>query len=232
VAIDGPAGAGKSTVTRGVAMQLGYLLVDTGALYRAVALAAQRHGTSFQDANAVSELARSLAEGRALRFEENPAGEPRVLLRGEDVSGAIRTPEIGQGASIVSAIPGVREALLSMQRAAGEQGGVVLEGRDIGTVVFPDAEAKFFLTADIEVRAQRRRSELLARGIASELADVRREVLERDERDANRGVAPLRRAADAHLVDSSALDVAEVVAAIVRTVREVERRLADASNAG
>jgi CMP/dCMP kinase len=225
VAIDGPAGAGKSTVTRRVAARLGYLVVDTGALYRAIALAAQRQKLSWSDATGVSALARSLADGQALGFEVGAGKEPRVLLNQEDVSEAIRTPEIGQGASIVSAIPEVRQALLAMQRGAGERGGVVLEGRDIGTVVFPDAEAKFYLTANVDVRARRRLDELAQRGIAAELEDVRREVIERDERDSKRPIAPLRQSPDAELVDSSALDIDQVVDRIVQRVHEIERRL-------
>lgn len=225
VAIDGPAGAGKSTVTRRVAEELGYWVVDTGALYRAVALAAQRRQLSWSDGPAVASLAHELAERRALCFDSRGEGEARVLLLGEDVTRAIREPEIGQGASIVSAYPPVREALLQMQRSAGEQGGVVLEGRDIGTVVFPEAEAKFYLTASVDVRAQRRLEELALRGIAATLDDVRSEVIERDQRDSNRAVAPLRQAPDAELVDSSSLAIEEVVAQIVRRVRDVERRL-------
>jgi cytidylate kinase len=229
VAIDGPAGAGKTTVTRRVAARLGYSLVDTGALYRTVALAAQRRAVAWTDEHGMGHMARALAEARGLRFESGTDGESRVLLEGEDVSLAIRDPEIGRGASIVSALPGVRDALLAMQRDAGEHGGVVLEGRDIGTRVFPDAEAKFYLTASVEVRARRRASELTARGIPANLEDVRREVVERDERDSNRPVAPLSQAADAELVDSSALEIDQVVESIVRRVREVEARLAQRS---
>jgi cytidylate kinase len=153
VAIDGPAGAGKSTVARKVAERLDYVLLDTGALYRTVALAAERKGISWDDADAVAQFAGELAAKRAVQLERGAGGALRVLLSGEDVSGLIRTQSIGQGASKVSAVPGVRAALLSLQRSAGEGGGVVLEGRDIGTVVFPDAEVKLFLTASVEVRA-------------------------------------------------------------------------------
>lgn len=227
VAIDGPAGAGKTTVTQQVAARLGYSLVDTGALYRAVALAVQRRAVTWHDAPRIGEIARALADARLLRFESGAGGDSRVLLEGEDVSSAIRDPEIGRGASIVSALPAVRDALLAMQRDAGSQGGVVLEGRDIGTAVFPDAEAKFYLTASVDVRARRRASELSARGLPADLAEVRREVIERDERDSNRPVAPLSRAADAELVDSSTLEIDAVVEQIVRRVREVEARLAE-----
>lgn len=226
VAIDGPAGAGKTTVTRRVAARLGYLLVDTGAIYRSVALAAVRAGLGFDDVEAVGELARALAAREGIRFESGEDGTQRVLLDGDDVSTAIRTQEIAEGASRVSAIGAVRAALLDMQRRAGAAGGVVLEGRDIGSVVFPDAEAKFFLTASVEVRAQRRKTELEARGERAELEVIAREVAARDERDSTRAVAPLTRAPDAMLVDSSSLGVDQVVERIVARVREVERRLA------
>lgn len=227
VAIDGPAGAGKSTVTRVVAERLGYVLVDTGALYRSVALAAERAGIGWNDAEQLAELAAELETSGGVRLERTEAGL-RVLLRGEDVSQAIRTLAIGQGASQVSAVPGVRRALLGLQRAAGAEGGVVLEGRDIGTVVFPDAEAKFFLTASVDVRAQRRFEELVASGQNPSFDEVRREVRDRDERDSTRPIAPLRRAADAIEVDSSTLPIELVVERIVEHVRAVERRLAGA----
>jgi cytidylate kinase len=224
VAIDGPAGAGKTTVTRRVAEALGYLLVDTGALYRSVALAARRAGLDFGDEPAVGALARELALREAIRFEA-AAGGQRVLLSGDDVSLAIRTQEIAEGASRVSALPAVREALLDLQRSAGRSGGVVLEGRDIGTVVFPDAEAKFFLTASVDVRAERRFQELVARGETADLDVIRSEVEERDRRDTERPIAPLRQADDAELVDTSGLPVDAVVTRIVDRVRAIERRM-------
>jgi len=153
VAIDGPAGAGKSTVARNLATALGYVLVDTGAIYRAVALAAARTGVPLGDGAAVTALAEALLARSALVFQRDASLGMRVLLEGEDVSDAIRSPEVGLGASEVSVHPGVRAALLELQRGAGREGGVVLEGRDIGTVVFPHAEEKFFLTASAEVRA-------------------------------------------------------------------------------
>jgi CMP/dCMP kinase len=225
VAIDGPAGAGKSTVTKRVASELGYLLVDTGALYRAVALAALRAGVSWDDSPALGKLVFQLVDDRAVALGTQADGGVCVLLRGEDVSLAIREPNVSQGASKVSAVPAVREALLDMQRAAGEDGGVVLEGRDIGTVVFPSADAKFFLTASVDVRAQRRLDELLARGAAAEFDDVRREVTERDLRDSTRPIAPLKQASDAISIDSSVLSIDQVVARIVQRVREVEAEL-------
>lgn len=225
VAIDGPAGAGKSTVTRKVAERLGYIIVDTGALYRVVALAAERAGVDFDDAQKASALAEGLVAENAVQLRRADDGVVHVLLRGQDVSLAIRAQTIGQGASKVSAHPGVRAALLELQRSQGREGGVVLEGRDIGTVVFPDAEAKFYLTASAEVRAQRRRDELAARGTPPSLSEVLSEVNERDRRDSTRPIAPLRQAEDAQLVDSSSLSIEQVVELIVAQVRTVERQL-------
>ena len=218
VAIDGPAGAGKSTVARLVAERLGYLLVDTGALYRTIALAAARRGLPFEDAERVGALAEVLAQSGAVRLSGAVTGAARVLLDGEDVSGSIRTPEISQGASRVSALPRVRAALLAMQRAAGAAGGVVLEGRDIGTVVYPDAEAKVFLTASVDERARRRFAELAEKGTPTDLEAVKGEVIERDRRDSTRPIAPLVKAPDAFEIDSSKLDVGEVVERVVALV--------------
>jgi cytidylate kinase len=211
VAIDGPAGAGKSTVARQLADRLGYTLVDTGALYRAVALAARRANVSWDDDVNVVAVARRLSDSRSLRLVPDTEKGVRVMLDGTDVSDAIRTPDMGMGASRVSAIAGVRAALLALQRQAGEKGGVVLEGRDIGTVVFPDAEVKFFLTASPEVRARRRYDELIARGQRVDFAATLAEVKSRDENDTNRPIAPLRRAEDAVLIDSSDRAVEEIV---------------------
>jgi cytidylate kinase len=225
VAIDGPAGAGKSTVTKLVAERLGYLLVDTGALYRTIALAAQLRKISWDDSPRLEALADELVQSQAVAMVRADEGRMRVLLEGTDVSDRIRTQDIGQGASKVSALPGVRAALLDMQRNAGKEGGVVLEGRDIGTVVFPLAEAKFYLTASVEVRAGRRHAELRAKGQTPDLEEVREEVIERDHRDSTRPVAPLRQAEDAVVVDSSSLTIAEVVELIVSRVQEIERAL-------
>jgi cytidylate kinase len=225
VAIDGPAGAGKSTVTKRVAGELGYLLVDTGALYRAVALAALRAGISWEDDAALGAFAFQLVAERAVELGTRAGGGVAVRLRGEDISSAIREPNVSQGASKVSAVSAVREALLDMQRAAGAQGGVILEGRDIGTVVFPSAEAKFFLTASVDVRARRRLDELISSGKPAEFEEVRREVAERDLRDSTRPIAPLKQAPDAMSIDSSVLSIDQVVARIVLRVREVEAEL-------
>jgi cytidylate kinase len=222
VAIDGPAGAGKSTVARKLADKLGFTLVDTGALYRAVALAAQREGVAWDDEAKVVAVARRMEASRSLRLVPDADRGVRVMLDGQDVSDGIRTVDMGMGASRVSAIGAVRAALLDLQRQAGESGGVVLEGRDIGTVVFPDAEVKFFLTASPEIRAQRRYDELLLRGQRVDYAATLAEVKQRDENDTNRPIAPLRRADDAIFVDSSDRPVDEIVAEMARRVPDAK----------
>lgn len=243
VAIDGPAGAGKSTVARAVADRMGFVLVDTGALYRAVALAAKRRGLAFDDEPAVGALAQELAGARAIvlestRREDDDSGPPswsreperpavRILLSGEDVSSAIRTPEMSLGASRVSAIPDVRAALLAMQRHAGERGAVVLEGRDIGTVVFPDAEVKFFLTATAEERATRRFAELTRKGTSVTLEQTLAEVVQRDRQDTQRKIAPLRQADDAILVDSTGRSIDDVVDGMVGITLERRQKHLD-----
>jgi cytidylate kinase len=219
VAIDGPAGAGKSTVARRLADELGFVLVDTGALYRAVALGAKRAGLAWSDEAPVAELARALVARRALSFTRDAGRGIRVEFDGDDVTDAIRAADIGMGASTVSAHPAVRAALLDLQRQAGFAGGVVLEGRDIGTVVFPDAELKFFLTADAPVRARRRFDELVAKGTATTFEQTLADVVRRDEQDTTRLVAPLRQADDAVRVDSSEMTVDQAVARMISHVR-------------
>ena len=219
VAIDGPAGSGKSTVARRLADALAYVLVDTGAMYRAVALAAKRAGVAWSDGPQLAALAEGLVEKSALSFERDPGLGIRVKLSGEDISEAIRTPDMAQGASTVSAHPEVRSVLLELQRMAGRSGGVVLEGRDIGTVVFPDAEVKFFLTASAEVRASRRHAELLAKGQVITLEETLADVKRRDAQDEGRAVAPLKRADGALLVDSTELSFEETVARMLADVR-------------
>jgi cytidylate kinase len=219
VAIDGPAGAGKSTVAKQLADALGFVLVDTGAMYRAVAIAAKNAGIAWADGDRVGELARELVARSALAFERDSKRGARVWLDGADVTDAIRAPEIGMGASTVSAHGSVRDALLEMQRQAGRAGGVVVEGRDIGTVVFPDAEVKFFLTARPEVRARRRFDELVARGARATFEDTLEDVRKRDEQDTTRAVAPLRQASDAARIDSSDISVDDAVARMVESVQ-------------
>jgi cytidylate kinase len=215
VAIDGPAGAGKSTVSRRLADRLGYTFLDTGALYRSVAFLAHRQGVSSADEAGIAEIAQTLA----VRFDPQP-GMIRVWANGEDVSSAIRRPEVSQLASKVSAYPHVRSALLEAQRRVAAKDSVVAEGRDIGTVVFPAAQAKFFLTASQETRARRRTLELEAEGKGARFEEVLAAIQERDERDSGREAAPLRQAEDALLVDSSARSIEEVIAFMYNTVRE------------
>ncbi len=213
IAIDGPAGAGKSTIARRVAARLGFVYIDTGAMYRAVALAALRSDTALDDAPTLESLARD----SEIQFEP---GATRVLLNGEDVSEAIRRPEISPAASKVSALPGVRRAMVDKQRELAAHHSVVMEGRDIGTVVFPDAGVKIYLDASPEVRAARRVLELAEKGIAADAAEVAREIHERDLRDSTRADSPLRPAADAIHVDTTGLSLDQVESAILKIIAD------------
>jgi cytidylate kinase len=213
VTIDGPAGAGKSSVAKLLARRLGYRLLDTGAIYRSVALAAKQRGVAWSDADACAAIARELD----IRFDF-VGDKNHVFLGDTDVTSAIRTPEVSQGASQVSAHPPVRAALLDLQRRLGAGGAVVVEGRDTGTVVFPHAEAKFFLTAGDEERARRRVAELAQAGTQVAFDATLREIRERDQRDASRDVAPMVPAKDAVLVDSSTQTLEEVVDSLARAV--------------
>ena len=212
VAIDGPAGAGKSTIARRVAGKLGFVYIDSGAMYRAVALAALRSGADLSDAERLEQLS------RAARIEFEPGGA-RVLLDGEDVSAAIRAPEISPAASKVSVFSGVRRALVEKQREMAAAVSVVMEGRDIGSVVFPDAQVKIYLDADPRVRAARRVSEMQEKGQTLDAAEVEREIRERDRRDSTRADSPLLRAPDAVYVDTTALGPDEVERVILEIVR-------------
>jgi cytidylate kinase len=216
IAIDGPVGSGKSTLARRVAQMLGYVYVDTGAMYRALALKALRRGFAFDgnDENLV-ELARETRID--LRAED---GTQRVFLDHEDVTRAIRTPEVSQAASKIAVNPGVRHVLVAEQRRAGEQGGVVMEGRDIGSVVFPDAELKIFLTASPETRAERRWREHQQKGDAIDLQRTLEEIRERDRRDQARTTSPLVRAPDAVVVDSTAMEPEEVARLVVMLAKD------------
>ena len=211
VAIDGPAGAGKSTVAKVVAKRLGYRYMDTGAMYRAVAWKVMRRGADPDDESALGGILEST--------EVDLGADHSVMLDGVDVSGAIRTPEVGQMASRVSGMPVVRRRMADLQRAMGRSGCVVAEGRDMGTVVFPDAEVKVYLDASPETRARRRFRELAGRDPALTLEETLADVTRRDRRDKERAVAPLRKADDAVLIDSTTLSVDAVVEKILEAVK-------------
>ena len=210
VAIDGPSGAGKSTIAKRLAARLGFIYIDTGAMYRAVALWASRQGVEPNDMHRAEQLA------IAAHIELSPG---RIALNGEDVTEAIRTPEMSNGASKISAIPGVRRAMVAKQREIGEQTSVVMEGRDIGTVVFPQAEVKIFLDATPAERVRRRHLELAAKGETISAEQLAGEMRERDERDSTRADAPLAQAPDAVYFDSSGMAIEEVEEAILKIVR-------------
>jgi len=216
ITIDGPSGSGKGTVALRVARELGWHLLDSGALYRVLALAARRHGVPLDDARALAELARGLD----LRFEDRAGGEGvEILLEGEPVGAELRTEATGNDASRIAALPEVREALLERQRAFRRPPGLVADGRDMGTVVFPDAPLKIFLTASAGERARRRHKQLKEKGLDANLESLYREIAERDARDAARAVAPLRPARDAIEIDTTRLGVDEVVARVMELAR-------------
>ncbi len=222
IAIDGPVGSGKSTVARRVAELLGYTYLDSGAMYRALAWKALRQGVPLDSAEELEALARQT------RIDLEPAGNSpgsalRVRVDGADVTEAIRSAEVSQASSRVAVVPGVRRVLVAEQRRAGAQGGVVMEGRDIGTVVFPDAGVKIYLDASVQVRAERRWRELHHKGEPMELARMVAEVRERDRRDREREASPLARATDAVVVDNTAMDVEETARLIVLLAREREQ---------
>jgi CMP/dCMP kinase len=217
IAIDGPVGSGKSTLARRVAEMMGYIYIDTGAMYRAVALKALRRGMAIDPEHA-GPLEALAGETRIdLRALD---GRQQVFLDGEDVTSAIRAPEVAQAASKIAVIAGVRRVLVAEQRRAGQQGGVVMEGRDIGSVVFPDAHLKIFLTASPEIRAERRWLEHQQKGEAIDLRRTLEEIRERDQRDQERASSPLVRASDAVLVDSTAMGAEEVARLVVMLARE------------
>ena len=213
IAIDGPSGAGKSTVARRLAKRLGYTYIDTGAMYRAIGWKAKQEGIDPANETALAGLC-----GRIQVLLTNDADDPRIAVDGIDVSEAIRTPEMGMMASAVSKSPAVRARLLSLQRDLGARGGVVMDGRDIGTVVFPDAEVKFYLDASPEERGRRRYRELSAKGMEVDLDRITRDLRERDHQDSGRAIAPLKRAEDAVLIDSSDREIDEVVEAMLANV--------------
>ena len=211
IAIDGPAGAGKSTIAKRVAKRLGFVYVDTGAMYRAMALYFLRRGISPEDEEAVSQAAREA--GITIRYED---GAQQVILNGENVSGLIRTEQVGKIASATSIYPAVRAHLLNLQRGLAAQTDVIMDGRDIGTCILPDADTKIFLTADPKVRALRRYKELTEKGEMCNLQEIEQDIIERDQRDMTRETAPLKQAEDAVLVDGSELTIDQVVERIIQ----------------
>lgn len=216
IAIDGPAGAGKSTIAKAAAKSLGFIYVDTGAMYRSIGLFALRNGVAPDDRENVVPLLKVLK----LSLARNEKGEQLVLIGDEDVSGLIRTEQVSMAASKVSAIPEVREYLLGVQRDMAKTENVIMDGRDIGTVVLPDAKVKIFLTASAEIRAKRRFDELVLKGDNVSYDDVLRDVKERDFNDMNRPIAPLKPAKDSILVDTSELSLEESIRLLINTIKE------------
>lgn len=216
IAIDGPSGAGKSTIARAAAKRFGFIYVDTGAIYRTVGLAAYRGGIDRRDTSAVEALLPQLEI--AMRYTD--AGEQHMYLNGEDVTALIREPEISICASDVAALPAVRAFLMELQRRMARENSVIMDGRDIGTVVLPDAEVKIFLTASAEARARRRLLELEQKGMKQSFDEVLRDIEYRDEQDSHRAAAPLKKAEDAIAVDTSELNFDESLELVVKTIQQ------------
>lgn len=216
IAIDGPAGAGKSTIAKLAAKELSFIYVDTGALYRAIGLCAKRNNIGSKDVEKILEMIKDIKVELAF----NDKKEQIVLLNGEDVSSLIRTPEISMYASDVSAIPEVRAFLLDLQRNMAKTNNIIMDGRDIGTVVLPDAKVKIFLTASAEVRAKRRYDELVEKGMDVKYEDVLSDVITRDYNDSHRETAPLKPAEDSVIVDTSGLDLEESVEKLISIMKE------------
>ena len=215
IAIDGPAGAGKSTIARRTAQELSFIYVDTGALYRALAVFLVDEGVSPEDTEKVGEAVKSVKVSIAY---EN--GEQQVLVNGKNVTDRLRAESVGNMASTISAIPAVRAALLDLQRDLAKAHDVLMDGRDIGTNVLPDAELKIYLTASVETRAERRYRDLQEKGVEKALSEIRQEIEERDHRDMTRAIAPLKQAEDAVYLDTSHMNIDEVVEAIRKLYRE------------
>jgi cytidylate kinase len=214
IAIDGPSGAGKSTIGKSLARALGFLYIDTGAMYRAVGLACLEAGADLSDVEAITEIS-----AQSLVDLSGPPDALQVLLNGRDVSQLIRTDEVSRAASIVSAVSAVRRRLVERQREMGARGNVVMDGRDIGTVVFPHADLKFFLTATPDARARRRYEEDLAKGRALTYPETLADIIERDTRDTTRADSPLKQTADSIVIDSSGLTIEQVLAVMLDAVR-------------
>ena len=217
IAIDGPSGSGKGTIARGVAAALGFHLLDSGALYRLTAIAAHNNFVSLDDAAALAEIARSLN----ICFDSNEDGSERIMLADNDVTHEVRKKSTGAGASAVALIPGVRAALLERQRAFQRPPGLVADGRDMGTHVFPSALVKIFLTASAEERARRRHKQLIDKGMDVSLAALSRDIEDRDRRDSERSVAPLKPAEDAKILDSSGLSIEAVTQTVLDWVKDL-----------
>ena len=217
IAIDGPAGAGKSTIAKKVAKELDFIYVDTGAMYRSMALYLIRKGVKVEEKNKIIELLPEIHV--TLAYVE---GEQHVYLNQEDVSSLIRNEEVSQMTSSISTIAEVREALLSLQRNLAKENNVLMDGRDIGTCVLPNAELKIYLTASTKVRAKRRYDEMIEKGMECNLKELEASIKERDQRDMNREIAPLKQAEDAVFLDTSDMNIEEVVSAIIRLVKERE----------
>ncbi|MCI5741771.1 MAG: (d)CMP kinase [Lachnospiraceae bacterium] len=215
IAIDGPAGAGKSTIAKRLAKELGFIYVDTGAMYRAMALYFLRSGIAKEDEAAISKAAREVDV--TIRYEN---GEQQVLLNGENVNGLIRKEEVGNTASVTSAYGEVRKKLVELQQQLAEQADVIMDGRDIGTVVLPKAQVKIYLTASVETRAKRRYDELTEKGQNCELKEIEQDIADRDYRDMHREISPLKQAEDAVLVDTSNMGIEEVVETIKSIYKE------------
>ncbi|MCR4814585.1 MAG: (d)CMP kinase [Lachnospiraceae bacterium] len=218
VAIDGPAGAGKSTIAKLLARELNFIYVDTGAMYRAIALHLLRKGVKIEDRDRFAAECRDADV--TIRYED---GVQQVILNGENVSGLIRTEEVGNMASASSVDGEVRAKLLDLQRNLAKENDVVMDGRDIGTNILPNADAKFYLTASVEERANRRFKELTEKGVACDLETIKADIRERDERDMNREIAPLKQAEDAVLVDSSDMGIEEVLECMLQTIHKVRK---------
>lgn len=219
IALDGPAGSGKSTIARAVALKFNYIYIDTGAMYRAITLKAIQSNVSLENSEALTQL----ANNTLIRFryiQTNDLSELRVIMDGTDVSDAIRSLEVTNNVSVVSAVAGVREALVKLQRDMAQEGGVVMDGRDIGTVVLPNANLKIFLTASVKERSKRRWLELKAKGIEVNPDELEEQIRKRDELDSNREINPLRQADDALLLDTTKLSITEVTEKILELALE------------
>jgi len=215
ITIDGPSGSGKGTICQLLARELGWELLDSGALYRLVGLAARHHGVALDNEEALVVLAAHLDVQFVARTDDNV----QIILEGEEVTDAIRTEVVGKDASIVAAIPAVRDALLERQRAFAEPPGLIADGRDMGTVVFPDAALKIYLDASAEERASRRYNQLINKGLGASLQAILEDIQARDDRDMNRAVAPLKPAADAVILDTTTMSIKEVLAAVMDDAR-------------